>query len=457
MLAGEDFSYMLEQRPGAFIFIGNGDSAGLHSASYDFNDEIIPIGCSYWARLVETAMPACGSGAVFGGRQGHRCSRLECAAIAEARNRMMAFGLKLPKIARDGSLGLINRLLRETGREFAGRYAWAIGLSLVIAGTTALNAWLIKDIINKVFFDRDATMLWFLTAVIVTNGFVRGYSLYASSLTLGRIGNAVVARVQARLFNHMLNLGVDFYNRTPASDLVTRMSHNATAARQVLDTVINSAGRDFLSLVGLIIVMFIQSATMSLIILVVGPITIFSINKLVKRVRSVARAQFYSLSQVVSDMQETATGIRIVKAFNLEGVMRKRMAASIADVQARADKIVQISARTSPLMEVLGGFAIAMIVLWAGYQTIYFNVQPGALMSFIAAIALAYEPAKRLARMQISLEAGLVGVRLSLRQRLPSTPPCSCGRCRPSPRLPAVWRPSTCGPRAIPSMRRKPS
>ena len=160
---------------------------------------------------------------------------------------------------------------------------------------------------------------------------------------------------------------------------------------------------------------------MSLIILVVGPITIFSINKLVKRVRSVARAQFYSLSQVVSDMQETATGIRIVKAFNLEGVMRKRMAASIADVQARADKIVQISARTSPLMEVLGGFAIAMIVLWAGYQTIYFGVKPGALMSFIAAIALAYEPAKRLARMQISLEAGLVGVRLMY--ELLDTPP----------------------------------
>ncbi len=334
---------------------------------------------------------------------------------------MMAFGLRLPKLARDGSLRLIGRLLRETGREFAGRYAWAIGLSLVIAGTTALNAWLIKDIINKVFFDRDATMLWVLTAVIVTNGFVRGYSLYASSVTLGRIGNAVVARIQSRLFNHMLNLGVDFYNRTPASELVTRMSHNATAARQVLDTVINSAGRDFLSLVGLIIVMFIQSPLMSTIILVVGPIAIFSINKLIKRVRGVARAQFFSLSQVVSDMQETATGIRIVKAFNLEGVMRKRMAVSIADVQARADKIVQISARTSPLMEVLGGFAIAMIVLWAGYQTIYFGVKPGALMSFIAAIALAYEPAKRLARMQITLEAGLVGVRLMY--ELLDTPP----------------------------------
>ncbi len=58
MLAGEDFAYMLEQLPGAYVFIGNGDSAGLHNASYDFNDEIIPLGCSFWARLVETAMPA---------------------------------------------------------------------------------------------------------------------------------------------------------------------------------------------------------------------------------------------------------------------------------------------------------------------------------------------------------------------------------------------------------------
>jgi ATP-binding cassette subfamily B protein len=324
----------------------------------------------------------------------------------------MAFSLRLPSFARDGSIGLIARLFRETGREFTARYVWVVVLSLLVAGTTALNAWLIKDIVDKVFFERNSFMLWFLTAVIVANGFVRGYSLYASAVSLGRIGNAIVARVQNRLFDHMLDLGVDFYNKTPSSELVTRMSHNATAARSVLEIVVTSAGRDFLSLVGLIAVMFIQSPLMSLIILVVGPITIMGITRLVKRVRGVARAQFISLSRVISDMQETATGIRIVKAFNLEGIMKKRMAESVADVRARADKIVQIGARTSPLMEVLGGFAIALIVLWAGYQTIYYDVQPGALMSFIAAIALAYEPAKRLARTQISLEAGLVGVRL---------------------------------------------
>jgi ATP-binding cassette subfamily B protein len=324
----------------------------------------------------------------------------------------MAFRLKLPKIATDGSLALIRRLLSETGREFARRYARVIALSIVIAATTALNAWLIKDLINQVFFDKRADMLFILTGILVTNGFVRGFSLYASSVTLGHIGNAIVARTQRRLYDHMLNLGLDFYTRTPSSELVTRMSHNAAAAREVLDTLVTSVGRDLLTVIGLVAVMVAQSPLMSLIVLVVGPIAVIGIARLVRRVRGVARQQFTSLSLVIADMQETAYGIRIVKAFNLEGIMRKRMAASVDEVRQRADKIVRITARSSPLMEVLGGFAIAMVVLWAGYETIYNGVKPGALMSFIAAIALAYEPAKRLARMQIQLEAGLVGVRL---------------------------------------------
>jgi ATP-binding cassette subfamily B protein len=324
----------------------------------------------------------------------------------------MAFHIRLPKIAEDGSLALIKRLVSETGREFLPRYAVVVVLGLIIAGTTGLNAWIIKDLINKVFFDREAAMLFVLTGIVIANGFVRGFSLYVSSLILGRIGNAIVARTQKRLFDHMLTLGADFYDRTPSSDLITRLSHNAVAARQVLDIVINSTSRDALSLVALVAVMVIQSPLMSLIVLIIGPLAIYGINRLVRRVRTVARQEFTSQTMVISDMQDTALGIRVVKAFNLEGAMGERMNASIEALRQRADKIVKITARSSPQMEVLGGLAIAIIVLWAGYQTIYLGVQPGALMSFIAAIALAYEPAKRLARTQIGLEAGLVGVRL---------------------------------------------
>ena len=320
--------------------------------------------------------------------------------------------MKLPKIARDGSLALIKRLFRETGREFASRYVLVLILGVAIAATTALSAWLIKDVINRVFVDRRVDMLYLLPAVIIIIGWVRGFSLYASAVTLGRIGNAIVARTQLRMYDHLLNLGIDFYDRTPSSELVTRMSHNAAAAREVLDTIFTSTGRDLLTLTGLIAVMFIQSPLMSLIVLVIGPIAIMSTTKLVRRVRKIARARFTSLSMVISDMQQTAHGIRIIKAFNLEPAIRKRMAASIDLVRQHADKIVRIRARTNPLMEVLAGFAIGAVVLWSGYQAIYFDARPGALLSFLAAVALAYDPAKRLANMQIPLEAGLVGVRL---------------------------------------------
>jgi len=316
------------------------------------------------------------------------------------------------KLSDEGSLALIRRLFSETGRLFAKRYVVVIVLSIVIAGTTALNAWMIKDLINEVFFNKEATMLWILTGILVANGFVRGFSLYAQSVTIGKIGNAIVARTQARLYQHMLALGVDFYGRTPSSELITRMSHNAGAVRDVLNLVVTSLSRDLLTVIALVAVMFVQAPIMSVLVLVIGPITIIGISGLVKRVRKVARQQFTSQSKIISDMQETAQGIRIVKAFNMEGAMQKRMDASIDEVRARADKIVRIGARSSPLMEVTGGFAIAMVVLWAGYQVIYHEVQPGALMSFIAAIALAYEPAKRLANVQIPLGAGLVGVKM---------------------------------------------
>ncbi len=320
--------------------------------------------------------------------------------------------MKLPRLPRDGSLALIGRLFREVGTDFTGSYILAAVLGALSAGSIALTTWLVKDVIDQVFIAHRADLLYLLTAVFVAAGIVRGLSLYGMTLTLGRVGNAVVARVQRRMFDHLLNLGVDFYNHTPASDLVTRMSHNAAAARQVLDTIFTSTARDLLTLIALIVVMFLQSPLMSLAVLIVAPVVIYLVVELVERVRSVARSQFTSLSMVIADVQQTARGIRIIKAFNLEALTRRRMASSIELFRKRADKIVRIRARASPLMEAFAGFAIGAAVLWMGYNTIYFGVHPGALLSFLTAMLLAYDPARRLAYTQVPLEAGLVGVRL---------------------------------------------
>jgi subfamily B ATP-binding cassette protein MsbA len=159
-------------------------------------------------------------------------------------------------------------------------------------------------------------------------------------------------------------------------------------------------------------VMVIQSPVLSLIVLVTGPIAVIGVAGLVRKIKSIARSEILSNSHVIKSMQETAHGIRIVKALNLEPAMKERMDAAVETVRRRANKMSEIQARTGPIMETLGGAAIAGVMLCAGYATIYLGEKPGSFMSFITAILLAYEPAKRLARTHVSIEAGLIGVRM---------------------------------------------
>ena len=324
----------------------------------------------------------------------------------------MAFRLRIPKIKPDGSIALVRRLISETGRQYMGRYAIAFGFMAMVAASAAGSAWIMKDVVDQIFVDRDPNMLFVLSGAVLFISVCRGIGSYGSTVTLSRIGNSIVATTQRRLFDHLLDLGVDFYSHTHSSELITRMSHNASAARSVLNTIITSFGRDLLSVIALVAVMVFPSPVLSLIVLVIGPTAVWGVTGLVKRIRAIAKAEFRSLSMVISSMQETAQGIRIVKALNLEPVMRHRMGEAVEAVRKRADKMASIQARTGPLMETLGGMAVAGVMLWAGYAAIYLGQKPGAFMSFITAILLAYEPAKRLARTHVEIEAGLIGVRL---------------------------------------------
>ncbi len=316
------------------------------------------------------------------------------------------------KLTEEGSVALMRRLFSEVGRDFMPRYAYVIVINLIVASATAASVWLIRDVVNEVFFEKREAMLYLLVIAMAILGVIRGVGRFLATVAMGRIGNAIVARMQNRLYNHLINLGIDFYDRTPSGELVTRMGHNSTAARDVLHILFTAAGRDLLTLIGLVVVMVAQNPLLSLVVIVLGPIAVIGIAHLVRRVRGVALAQFNSFARLTSDMQETARGIRVIKAFNMEPTMRQRMADAIEDVRLRSDKIVHIGARASPLMEILGAVSLTVVTFIAGYQVIYMDVDPGALISFVAAVGLAYEPAKRLARVQIELEAGLVGVRL---------------------------------------------
>ena len=310
------------------------------------------------------------------------------------------------------SWAVLGRLLRENFRAYASRYALVFLLMGIMAATTGLLAWILRDVVNQIFVERNGTMLWVLPTIVIVASIVKGFAIYGSGITMVRIGNSIVARMQGQIYSHILKLGMDYFSTTHSSELITRLSHNANAARDVLNTVVTSFGRDLLTLVALLAVMIIQAPIVTLAVFVIGPVIMFSVHRLSIKMRNIARQGFAASGRLVNSMQESVQGIRVVKAFNLEEVMQERMTKVIDENRQRANRMAEIGLRTNPISETLGGVAIGLGILWGGYSVIELGNQPGEMISFIAALLLAYEPAKRLARTHLSLTAGLVGVGL---------------------------------------------
>jgi subfamily B ATP-binding cassette protein MsbA len=146
--------------------------------------------------------------------------------------------------------------------------------------------------------------------------------------------------------------------------------------------------------------------------LIVLPPAVLFLRKLIKRVRSIALAQFGGNMLVLQSLQETVQGFKIIKAFNLEDVMRTKVYAHVDEIERASNKLARVSNRGTPLMETLGGIAIAGVLLIGGYNVLVLGSAPGGFTSFITAFILAYEPAKRLARLNLELQNGLTGVRI---------------------------------------------
>ena len=313
-----------------------------------------------------------------------------------------------------GAASLIRRLLAEQGVVHWRRYAIAFALMAISASCTALSAYLIGNVINEAYVNRSLPGILILGGVTVVLFATKGLATYGHSVMLSQIGNRIVADNQRKVFDKLLNEGLGFFSDRHSTEFIARLSAGAAAATQVINLLVTSIGRDLLSLVGLVTVMVVQDPYMSLFAFVVAPPAFFLLRKLVRRIYSIARSQFQGGTRIIETLQETLQGIRIVKAFTLEEIMRERFNRNVAAVEHEANKMARVSNRASPLMETLGGCAIAMAIMYGGYRVIETGATPGQFFSFIAAFLLAYEPAKRLARLNIELNSGLVGVRILL-------------------------------------------
>ncbi|MCW5718659.1 MAG: ABC transporter ATP-binding protein [Bauldia sp.] len=329
-----------------------------------------------------------------------------------------------------GDLALVRRLVGENARDFRGRYAIVIAAMAVFAVTTGGTAWLMRDVVDGIFFTRDENLVVLVPILMGALFVTRGIANYVSLVIQARIGNAIVARLQRRVFEKILRLDLDFFARNHSADLVTRMLHQTAAARDALDKLGNVAIRDLLTLIVLVGVMLWQNLVLSLVVFLVAPVAIILVSRLIRRTRQAAEAEFRFTSLVSSVLQETALGMRVVRAFNLEGTMRGRMEDAITEVEGRANRVATMTARTAPIMEGIAGIAVAGILLWTGWSVVHSGATPGSFIAFVTAMLLAYEPAARLARFNVHVAGRLANVRQLYELLDAPVPPDDSGRPR---------------------------
>jgi subfamily B ATP-binding cassette protein MsbA len=308
------------------------------------------------------------------------------------------------------SNALLRRLLLDQGAKHWKGYAFAFAMMALIAVTTSLSAWIIGRIVDKIFVGRNLKAVWEITAAIVAIYTVKGLATYGQQVVLSRVANNIVADIQKRIFDQMLRMKVSFYSRSHSSEFIARQAFIAQSASSVLNLLITTFARDALTIVGLVVVMVSQDPLLSLFALMFLPLAAVGVRKIGLRVGKIMASEFQGAMQMMESLQETAQGIRIVKAFTLENFMRGRQVSAIEGFERAANKLARVSSRTSPIMESLGGFAIAVVVLYSGYTVIIRGNPPGSLFSFITSVIMLYEPLKRVARLHVDLSSSLFGV-----------------------------------------------
>ena len=319
---------------------------------------------------------------------------------------------KTQRIDAETLIAIVRRILSENGRDYVKTYIFATFCLVVVAGSTAFTAWIMKDVVNEAFAQQRADLVWGICASILAAFVLRGLASYGQAVALARVGNNIIARYQRRVYDHLMRLSVGYYSSARSAQIAARISQNIGGIRDVMNLMVTSLARDFLTLIALVVVMITRDPLLSAFTMLVGPPVLYSLRYISKRLRSATKEAVIINSRVLGAMQETIQGITIVKAFTMEPELARRVDKMIVAAEAKANRITNLTERTSPLTETLAGLAISGVLAYAAFKMIYQGVLPGDFFSFITALLLAYDPARRLARLQVSLERATVNARM---------------------------------------------
>jgi len=305
------------------------------------------------------------------------------------------------------TIQLVRRLTREFIRRHTGTIVMAFACMSIGAGSTALRAWLMQPMLDRIFVGREASLLIVIAGAALVLAIFKGFADYGETVLMSRVGQRVITDVQGALYARLIRADLAYFNAHSSGTLISRFTNDVNLLRNAAANVLAAIGKDAVTVVFLMALMFYQDWVLALASCFAFPLAIRPIVLIGRRMRRVSANTQVEIGLLTTLLSQTFQGARHVKAYGMEAYEEGRAATLFQRIFKLVDRANRTRSRASPLMETLGGAAVAVVIAYGGYQVINNARTPGAFFSFITALLLAYQPLKSLANLNASLQEGL--------------------------------------------------
>jgi len=302
---------------------------------------------------------------------------------------------------------MITKRLVNLVKPYGVRLLGAMFCMLMVAGVTSLMAYMVKPVLDDIFFQKKLSTLYLLPPFIILLYIIKGVFAYGQSYLMSFVGEKVVANVREQLYAHLQKLSLSYFDRTPTGLLMSRIINDINLIQGAVSNAVTGILKDSFTILGLLGVIFYRDWQLAILAMLVLPIAVFPIVKFGRKLRKISTQSQKTMADISVHLHETLSGNRIIKAFNTEDYEIERFSQQVRKFFQLTMKDVSIKSMSSPIMEFLGGIGIASIIWYGGYNVIKGYSTPGTFFSFLTALLLLYEPIKHLSGVNNTIQQGL--------------------------------------------------
>ena len=305
------------------------------------------------------------------------------------------------------NLEILKRLYKDYTKKFLNKIFLAVFFSILVAGSTSATAWLLDPAIDKIFINKDQSLLLIIPLLIILAFATKGISLYLAKVTMIKVAEEVKKELQVNMLTSFIRADTENIENKHTGKYISNLNFDVNQITGMLSTSFLTFFKDGLTLIGLLSVMFIQNWRLSLIALIMIPFASITAKKLGKRMGKVvteAQEKSGDLNKYLIDIFKNH---KIIKIFQREKYENERSEKFVNDLKEKSIKISAVLIRATPVMEILTGTMIAVLIFYSGKLIMNDQLSLNNFFSFLAAMMLAYQPVKSLATINVGINQGL--------------------------------------------------